>query len=203
MSTFGRFITFEGGEGCGKSTQISLLSDHLHHQKIPHIVTREPGGTVGAEEIRTLILYGDEKKWDPWAEYLLFSAARQDHVTRKIRPALDQGLWVLCDRFYDSSSVYQGLRGVDEKWMDSVYQGLFGDFGPHITFLFDVPVDEVMVRLKNRPEKTDRFDGLDQYFHEKVRTRFLEKATLNPERWKILQGTGDPESILKNLLSHL
>lgn len=196
----GRFITLEGGEGTGKSTQIALLKDWLISQKIPCIVTREPGGSPGAEEIRQLLVTGEPDRWGPEAETLLMTAARSDHVTRTVKPALTSGNWVISDRFYDSSIAYQGVgRGLGVEHVVNLQTWALGSFTPDLTLILDMPVEAGLSRAKGReavvdsPE--DRFEKLDIEFHKNLRQAFLDIAQRNHERCQVIDAAGSIEQI--------
>src|SRR5471032_1648742 len=181
----GRFITFEGGEGSGKSTQIRTLSERLDAAKLRAIVTREPGGSPGAEIIRHLVLSGMGKLLGPEAETLLFAAARDDHVHTLIEPALNQGIWVLCDRFFDSTRVYQGRLGqVSPGVLNAMQRVTIGDLKPDLTIILDVPVDVGMNRAAARrgAGAPDRFEAEDLKFHEGLRDAYRQIAAAEPER---------------------
>lgn len=205
----GMFITFEGGEGSGKTTQIRLLADHLHAQGRDVVVTREPGGTPEAEKIRELIVRRDGGGWSPWSECLLFFAARAHHVENLIKPALAEGKIVLCDRFVDSTIVYQGIgKGVDRDKLTRLYEDTLGDFAPDMTFILDIPVDIGLKRAAVRQEgvhiQEDRFEKLGTDFHEKIRQGFLDLAAQNMSRCKVIDATHAPEVVaneIKALLS--
>lgn len=205
----GMFITFEGGEGSGKTTQIRLLADHLHAQGRDVVVTREPGGTPEAEKIRELIVRRDGGGWSPWSECLLFFAARAHHVENLIKPALAEGKIVLCDRFVDSTIVYQGIgKGVDRDKLRRLYEDTLGDFAPDMTFILDIPVDIGLKRAAVRQEgvhiQEDRFEKLGTDFHEKIRHGFLDLAAQNMSRCKVIDAAHAPEVVaneIKALLS--
>jgi dTMP kinase len=183
--TRGRFITFEGGEGSGKSTQIKTLAERLNGAELRTIVTREPGGSPGAEIIRHLLLSGMGKLLGPEAETLLFAAARDDHVHAVIKPALDRGIWVLCDRFSDSTRVYQGRLGkVDPAVLNAMQRVTIGDLKPDLTIILDVPVDIGMQRAAARrgAGTPDRFEAEDIKFHEDLRDAYRQIAAAEPER---------------------
>jgi len=182
MESGGIFITFEGGEGCGKSTQVKLLSDHLQKMGVKFIVTREPGGTENAEQIRQILL-GKERELTPLTEFLLISAARADHWAKKIKPALDQGYIVICDRFYDSSLVYQSFVysnpiSVEPKLIHDVTTTITGGRFPDRTYIFDldpvIGLQRTRARSLQLPQLNNRFDNLDLSFHQKVRQGFLD-----------------------------
>ena len=185
----GVFISFEGGDGSGKSTQIRKLCAHLRHHGIDVVQTREPGGTDGAEEIRSLVLKGDHSKWDGVTEALLMFASRRDHVVKKIRPALEKGSFVVCDRFADSSMAYQGIGGaVGEDKIDALTDLTVGDLLPDITFILDVPPKIGLGRSKGRQNNVGelRFESYAIEYHEKIREAFLTIARNNPKRCVVL-----------------
>jgi dTMP kinase len=181
----GRFITFEGGEGSGKSTQIKTLAERLDAIKLRTIVTREPGGSTGAEIIRHLVLSGMGKLLGPDAETLLFAAARDDHVHTVIEPALEQGAWVLCDRFSDSTRAYQGGLGkVDPGILNAMERVTIGGLKPDLTIILDVPVEVGMQRAAARrgAGAPDRFEAEDVKFHEGLREAYRQIAAAEPQR---------------------
>ena len=181
----GRFITFEGGEGAGKSTQIRTLAERLHGDELRTLVTREPGGSPGAEIMRHLLLSGMGKLLGPEAETLLFAAARDDHVHAVIKPALDQGIWVLCDRFFDSTRAYQGSLGkVDPKVLNAIQRVTIGDLKPDLTIILDIPVEVGMQRAAARrgDGAPDRFEAEDVKFHEGLRDAYRQIAAAEPQR---------------------
>jgi dTMP kinase len=192
--TPGHLITFEGGEGAGKSTQIERLASALQAAGRTVIVSREPGGTVGAEAIRGLLLNGPPERWLPLGETLLLLAARLDHVERRIRPALAAGQWVLCDRFADSTRVYQGMAGgVGVDLVDRLGQATIGDLAPDLTLIFDVPVE---VGLARRSVATaNRFEHKGQAFHQRVRDGFLQIAAAEPARCRVIDGGRDVDAV--------
>jgi dTMP kinase len=206
----GRFVTFEGGEGSGKSTQIRMLAERLNGARLPTIVTREPGGSAGAEIIRHLVLSGMGKLLGAETESLLFAAARDDHVSQVIRPALEQGTWVLCDRFTDSTRVYQGELGkVDPKLLRAMERVTIGDLKPDLTFILDVPVAVGLQRaIKRRGAAVaDRFEEEGLAFHEKLRDAYRQIAADDPQRCVIIDANADPKTvgarIWKALREHL
>src|SRR6266567_1471840 len=181
----GRFVTFEGGEGSGKSTQIKTLAQRLAATKLRAIVTREPGGSPGAEIIRHVVLSGMGKLLGPDAETLLFAAARDDHVRTVIQPALNQGTWVLCDRFSDSTRVYQGMLGqVSPTVLNAMQRVTIGDLKPDLTVILDVPVEVGMQRAAARrgAGAPDRFEAEDVKFHEGLRDAYRQIAAAEPQR---------------------
>ncbi|QVQ38099.1 dTMP kinase [Pseudochrobactrum algeriensis] len=185
----GLLITFEGGEGAGKSTQILALADHLRAQGYEVVVTREPGGSAGAEAVRHVILSGAAETYGPAMEALLFAAARSDHVDQKIRPAIEAGQIVLCDRFIDSSRVYQGISGnLDPQFMRSVERIAIDGTMPDLTFILDIPADKGLARagLRRGNEVADRFEKETIATHEARRQAFLAIAAEEPQRCKVI-----------------
>jgi dTMP kinase len=181
----GRFITFEGGEGTGKSTHAALLAQRLRALFIGVVLTREPGGSPGAEVIRHVLLSGAAKALGPSAEAILFAAARDDHVRTTIAPALQLGRWVICDRFIDSTRVYQGMVGeVDPLLIRGLERVTIGDLTPDLTFVLDVPTDIGLARAAKRRGNgaVDRFEGEDIEFHERLRDAFLQVGVSEPDR---------------------
>ena len=183
----GRFISFEGGEGAGKSTQATLLADALTRKNIRCLSTREPGGSPGAESIRELLLQGDIGRWDPMCEALLHFAARRDHVTNVIEPALSAGTWVICDRFTDSTVAYQGFgHGLEISVIQDLHRTAVGDLWPDVTFILDIPVAEGFGRVANRSIDVDRYERMDSEFHARLRGGFLEIARENVRRCAVI-----------------
>lgn len=185
----GLLITFEGGEGAGKSTQILALADHLRAQGYEVVVTREPGGSAGAEAVRHVILSGAAETYGPAMEALLFAAARSDHIDQKIRPAIEAGQIVLCDRFIDSSRVYQGISGnLDPQFMRSVERIAIDGTMPDLTFILDIPADKGLARagLRRGNEVADRFEKETIATHEARRQAFLSIAAEEPQRCKVI-----------------
>lgn len=194
MSTRGRFITFEGGEGCGKTTQIAMLSQSLFEMDIPHITTREPGGTLLSEKIRPLVVEVQEKNedWKPLSETLLFLAARVQHWQHKIAPALEAGSWVLCDRFIDSTLVYQGIgKGLGLEFLRDLHHRLHGnDWQPEVTILLDMDHAEGLKRAGARKGNETRFESLSPEFHQRLRESFLGLAREEPQRFHVISALG-------------
>ncbi len=187
----GRFITFEGGEGSGKSTHARLLADHLNSVGIEAVLTREPGGSPGAEIIRHILLSGVAKPLGAETEAILFAAARDDHVRATIRPALEAGKWVICDRFIDSTRVYQGVLGkVDAKLIRSLERVTVGAAMPNLTFLLDVPAKIGLARATHRrgAGTTDRFESESIEFHEELRRAYLALAESERKRCIVIDG---------------
>jgi dTMP kinase len=202
----GRFITFEGGEGSGKSTQIKTLAERLDASKLRAIVTREPGGSPGAEIIRHLVLSGMGKLLGPDAETLLFAAARDDHVRTVIQPALNQGVWVLCDRFSDSTRAYQGRLGnVSSAVLNAMERVTIGDLRPDLTFILDVPVEIGMQRAAARrgTGAPDRFEAEDVRFHQALREAYRQIAAAEPQRCVLIDAAADPGTVAANIWTAL
>jgi dTMP kinase len=198
----GRFITFEGGEGSGKSTQIKTLAERVSATRLQTLVTREPGGSPGAEIIRHLVLSGMGKLLGPDAETLLFAAARDDHVRSVIQPALNQGTWVLCDRFSDSTRVYQGRVGhVAPELLSAMERVTIGDLKPDLTIILDVPVEIGMQRAAARrgTGTPDRFEAEDVQFHQQLREAYRQIATDEPQRCVLIDATADATTVAANI----
>ena len=196
MSTRGRFITFEGGEGAGKSTQSRRLAERLQAEGLTVVRTREPGGSPGAEQIRELLVSGDTDRWSGTTETLLFYAARSDHLERTIRPALARGDWVVCDRFADSTRAYQGAGGgASPSLLHALDREVVGKEGPHLTLLLDLPVEAGLSRVSSRGEAHTRFERHDAAFHERLRQAFLEMAEAEPERWAVIDAADAPDAV--------
>ena len=183
----GRFITFEGGEGVGKSTQIQLLAEALRKTGLTVVTTREPGGAPGAEEIRKLVLTGEVGRWDPTSELLLFAAARHEHVKHTIAPALTRGDCVLCDRFADSTMAYQGYgHRLGREACEAAHKLALGDFQPDLTLILDLPVEEGLKRAAARKDSDTRFERMAVEFHRRVRDGFLDIARRAPKRCRVI-----------------
>lgn len=183
----GRFVTFEGGEGAGKSTQIARLADALGAAGIAVHRTREPGGSPGAEEIRSLIVTGSADRWDARTEALLIAAARRDHVERTVRPNLAAGRWVLSDRFTDSTMAYQGIAGgVGADAVDWLRRFAVEDLAPDLTIVLDLPPTLGLAREAARPGAAQRFEKLGIAFHERLRAAFLAIAEREPRRCAVV-----------------
>lgn len=191
----GRFITIEGGEGAGKSTQARLLAAALDGIGIPVQATREPGGSPGAEAIRHLLLEGEGERWDAVSEALLLIAARRDHVARLIAPSLAQGIWVVSDRFADSTLAYQGYgKGVPLDQLAMLHRLALGDLMPDLTLVLDLPVELGLARAAAR-SAADRFERLDRDLHETLRQGFRRIAADNPGRCVLIDASGDPSAV--------
>ncbi|MBR1229432.1 dTMP kinase [Bradyrhizobium sp. AUGA SZCCT0176] len=206
----GKFISFEGGEGSGKSTQIKKLADRLATAKLRAIVTREPGGSPGAEIIRHLVLSGMGKLLGPEAETLLFAAARDDHVRTVIQPALSQGIWVLCDRFSDSTRAYQGRLGqVSPAVLNAMQRVTIGDLKPDLTIILDIPVDVGLKRaaVRRGTGAPDRFEAEDVKFHQDLRDAYQQIAAEDPQRCALIDANADTDTVAthvwKALRDHL
>lgn len=194
--TQGRFITFEGGEGTGKSTQVARLVERLRARDLEVVQTREPGGSQGAEEIRNLALNGDAGRWSATTETLLMYAARSDHLERTIRPALEAGRWVVCDRFADSSRAYQGAGGgTPAEFIETLDAAIVGDTQPDLTLVFDLPVEVGLERAFGRGLFETRFESKGLEFHERLRRGFLAIAAAHPERCVVIDADGDQETV--------
>lgn len=194
----GRFVTFEGGEGTGKSTQIKKLADRLKAARMRILVTREPGGSPGAEIIRHLVLSGMGKLLGPEAETLLFAAARDDHVRTVIQPALNQGTWVLCDRFADSTRAYQGSLGqVPAALINAMQRVTIGDLKPDLTIILDLPVEIGLQRAAARRGSgtPDRFEAEKLGFHQGLREAYCKIAADDPARCVLIDANSDPDTV--------
>jgi dTMP kinase len=202
----GKFISFEGGEGSGKSTQIKLLADRLAAAKLRAIVTREPGGSPGAEIIRHVVLSGMGKLLGPDAETLLFAAARDDHVRTVIQPALNQGTWVLCDRFSDSTRAYQGRLGnVLPGVLNAMERVTIGDLKPDLTIILDLPVEIGLKRAAARrgTGTPDRFESEDIKFHQDLRDAYRQIAAEDPDRCVLVDAAPAPDVVATQVWSAL
>lgn len=202
----GRFITLEGGEGAGKSTQAAALAEALAARGIHTLVTREPGGSAGAEAIRALLLQGEAGRWSAHSEALLFAAARADHLEKTIRPALAAGHWVICDRFFDSSRAYQGVAGgVDDAAILALHA--FGSHGmlPDRTFLLDLGPDAGRNRAEARDGAAgaDRFAARNAAFHAAVARAFRDFAAAEPDRFRVIDADAPAEAVTAAILAAL
>ena len=195
MTAGGGFISFEGIDGSGKSTQARLLADALRKGGQDVLLTREPGGSAGAEEIRKLVLEGPPDRWSPETEILLFTAARRDHLERTIRPALDAGRIVICDRFADSTRMYQGLRRAGLRLMvDSLHDLMIGQ-EPDLTLLIDMDPTTGLARALGRQGAEERFESFGQQMQEQMRAGFLALARDNSDRIRVIDGARAPEEV--------
>jgi len=185
----GRFLTLEGGEGAGKSTQGRQLVATLSKDGIPCLLTREPGGAPGSEVLRTILL---QRPWDPLAELALHFAARREHWARTIRPALEAGLWVVCDRFFDSTHAYQvGGQGADPGAFEAIRHALLGDAAPDLTLLLDLPEGAGLARARD----ANRYEALGPAFHARVRAAFRARAAAEPARFVTLDATEPRDAV--------
>ncbi|HEX2652030.1 MAG TPA: dTMP kinase [Xanthobacteraceae bacterium] len=200
----GRFITFEGGEGTGKSTHARMLASRLKPLGIDVLLTREPGGSPGAEAIRHVLLSGAAKPLGAEAETLLFAAARDDHLCQTIRPALERGEWVICDRFADSTRVYQGiLSHVDPRLITQLEELIIGNTKPHLTLVLDLPAEVGLFRASHRrgDAEPDRFERETIDFHKKLREAYLELAQREPDRCVVIDASADLNAVAKSIWS--
>ncbi len=195
--TRSRFITLEGGEGAGKSTQIARMATALRDAGQDVVTTREPGGSPGAEDIRKLLTSGETDRWLPMSEILLFYAARHDHVERTIKPALEAGKWVLSDRFFDSTLAMQGYGyGFDGQAIATLRRLVLGDFAPGLTLVLDI---EPAIGL-NRAIEAQRFERMEMRFHERLRAGFLAIAEAEPDRCVVVDAARRPEQVTADIL---
>jgi dTMP kinase len=194
--TRGRFITFEGGEGAGKSTQVQRLAARLRGQGREVVTTREPGGSPGAESIRDLVLRGSADRWSPVTETLLMYAARRDHIERVIQPALQRGAWVVCDRFADSTRAYQGAAGgVDERLIGALETHILDGAHPDLTLVFDLPVEVGLARAHARAGAEMRFESKGEAFHQRLRDGFRAIAAAEPARCALIDAAGSMDEV--------
>ncbi len=202
----GKFISFEGGEGSGKSTQVKLLAESLRKSGRNVIVTREPGGAPASEEVRDLLVSGAVDRWSPMAEVLLNYAAREMHVKATIRPAIERGVWVITDRFFDSTLAYQGYGGgVDPLRIEAIRKVVLDDFAPDLTLILDLPVEEGLNRagkrmLENKSGE-DRFERMERDFHHRLRDGFLTIAKAEPKRCRIIDASGEVAAVASRVLT--
>ena len=198
----GVFVTFEGIDGSGKSTQARRLAASLEGQGRDVVLTREPGGSRGAEEIRRLLVEGETGRWSPETEILLFTAARRDHVEKVIRPGLDAGRVVISDRFADSTRVYQGtVRGDLRATVDALHEAVIGT-EPDLTFLIDMEAEAALARGLARRSGEDRFEEFGADFQVRLRQGFLDLAGQNPERFRVIDGARGEEAVAADILEH-
>ena len=198
----GRFITLEGGEGTGKSTQIRRLAAALGEKDVKVLTTREPGGSPGAEQIRKLMVEGDPGRWDAITETLLAYAARADHVRCTIGPALLEGTWVVSDRFSDSTFAYQGAgRGLDRETIRRIDSAVLDDFAPDLTLVLDLDVPLGLKRATARGASENRFEKFGLEFHEKLRQAFLDIARRHPERCRVIDAGGSEDQVAEAILT--
>jgi dTMP kinase len=198
----GRFITLEGGEGAGKSTQVRLLAESLRDEGLMVVTTREPGGSTGAEAIRALLVEGDTNRWDGVTEALLHFAARRDHLVKTVWPALERGAWVISDRFADSTLAYQGFgHGLDPDVIASLYRVAVGHFAPDLTLVLDLPVETGLERAGTRGGAEDRYERMGLGFHQRLRQGFLGIAASNPMRCAVIDAARSPDQVHGDIMS--
>lgn len=193
----GCFITLEGGEGAGKSTQIRHLAERLKERRLDVLLTREPGGTPGGEAIRHLLVNGDTGRWQPMTEALLHTAARVEHVRNVIEPALSRGVWVISDRFADSTRAYQGAaQGLSVETVNDLQRLALGTFAPDLTLILDLPVTVALERTRGRGAGAeDRYERMGNSFHERLRAAFLGIARNEPVRCRVIDASGSVEEV--------
>lgn len=196
----GRFITFEGGEGAGKSTQVKTLVAKLRALGLEVVQTREPGGSPGAEALRDLLVRGDATRWSAVSELLMMYAARADHLEKVIRPALKRGAWVVCDRFADSSRAYQGAGGgVAPAFIEQIDAAVVGPTQPDLVLVMDMPVEAGLMRAEARGDLENRFESKGLAFHERLRAGFLARACQVPERYRVIDADRGIEPIAADI----
>ncbi|NCG11138.1 MAG: dTMP kinase [Alphaproteobacteria bacterium] len=199
----GRFITLEGGEGAGKSTQIQVVKDYLEARGIDVVVTREPGGTPVGQEIRNLLVSGDKDKWSPLSETLLILADRAAHLERVIRPALADGKYVVCDRFFDSTGAYQGIAGgLGLEVIHNLQQPVLGTTLPDVTLLLDIDPEKGLSRAQERGGDL-RFESKTLAYHQTLRQAFLDFAKQEPERMVVIDADRDIEAVSTDIITVL
>lgn len=199
----GLFVSFEGIDGCGKSTQSRLLADALKERGHDVLLTREPGGSPGAEAIRGLLLTGAPDRWSPETEILLFTAARRDHLERCIRPALSAGRTVVTDRFADSTRVYQGAARAGLQDLVDRLHALMIDCEPDLTLLIDMDPEPALARGLARASGEDRFEEMGLAFQQRLRCGFLDLAAANPDRFRVIDGNRPPEAVAAEVIDHV
>ncbi len=199
MTTRGTFLTFEGIDGSGKSTQARLLAEHLRREGRDVVLTREPGGSDGAEEIRSLVLQGDPDRWSAETEILLFTAARRDHLERTIEPALAQGKVVICDRFADSTRMYQGLSRGDLRGLVDQLHNLMIGREPDMTLLIDMDPETGLSRAKGRQGTEERFEDFGLDLQQQMRAGFLSLADEFSNRFRVVDGNRDMDSVARDV----
>ena len=200
----GCFITLEGGEGTGKSTQLPLMASYLRDKGLDVVETREPGGSPGAEKIRDLLVHGPTDRWDTITETMLHFAARREHLERTIRPALGRGAWVVCDRFIDSTMAYQGYgMGVSLGIIDHLSGMTVGSLKPDLTIVLDIPPEIGLKRADDRKAGGTRYEQMDMAFHTRLRDGFMNIAKQEPDRCVILDATASIEEIAEQIRQHI
>jgi len=197
----GKFLTFEGGDGAGKSTQARHLKASLEERGIEVVLTRDPGGSPGAEEIRKLLVEGDPERWTPLTETLLFLAARTDHIARLIERSLASGKWVVCDRFSASTLVYQGIaRGLGVETVNALQNSIPGMISPDFTIILDVTLEIGLTRVGTRAEDIEtRFEKFDGKFHDTIRNAFRELSNTLGEKCALVDGGAPPEHVASDI----
>jgi len=199
----GRFITLEGGEGAGKSTQCRRLADTLKAAGKTVLTTREPGGSPGAEAIRRLLVEGETGRWDGVTELLLHYAARRDHLETTVLPALARGDWVISDRFADSTMAYQGYGfGIGRETVEAVHRVAIGDVAPDLTLILDLSVDAGLQRAGQRDGEnggSNRYERMDRAFHERLRQGFLDIARRDPDRCAVIDAARDADAVARSI----
>ena len=196
----GRFITVEGGEGAGKSTQVKALAEHLTAAGLTVVATREPGGAAGADRIRKLLVHGPVDRWDAQTQLLLHFAARRDHLVRTVWPALDRGTWVISDRFADSTMAYQGYgHQLGRAAVEQLYALTVGNFEPDLTLILDLPVELGLARAAERGLAENRYEQMDIAFHRRVRAGFQDIAKREPQRCAIIDAAGETAAVATHL----
>ena len=204
----GFFITFEGIEGCGKTTQINHLTAYLKEKSLPFLLTREPGGTAIGDRIRQILLSSENSRMEPVTEFFLYVAARAQHISQVVLPALTDGKTVLCDRFTDATVAYQGNgRGLNPAWIEEIHDRFLNGLKPDLTFLLDLPVEEGLrrawKRMENQTVKEDRFEKEALAFHRRVREGYLLLARKEPNRIIVLDGLKDESSLHREIVTRL
>lgn len=200
----GKFISLEGGEGAGKSTQARYLVEHLNTLGIESIATREPGGTASAEEIRELWLCKENGHWDALTELLLTMASRREHLVKKVWPALERGVWVVSDRYVDSARVYQGIAsGLGIEMVSAIYAKVAGDFMPDLTLLLDLPIEAGLKRLSMRGGETNRNDKQNIEFHKTLRNGFIELSKQDADRIIVIDASGNENEVGQSIISYV
>lgn len=199
MKERGRFITLEGGEGAGKSTHAKRLAAFLRDKGVPVVLTREPGGSPRAEVLRGLLLSGRFASAGPDAEALAFAVARIDHLAETIRPALAAGIWVVCDRFFDSTRAYQGTAGADPRLLDLLDEIVVRGDRPDLTLILDVPPEAGLTRMRHRDRSLDRFESEDLAAHKARRRAFIEIAASEPKRCIVIDATRSPDEVAESV----
>jgi dTMP kinase len=196
----GRFISFEGGEGAGKSTQVKAVVARLRQSGLEVVQTREPGGSPGAEALRDLLVRGDAGRWSPLSEVLMMYAARADHLEKIIRPALARGAWVVTDRFADSSRAYQGGGGgVAPAFVEAIDAAVVADTQPDLVIVMDMPVEAGLKRAESRGDQENRFESKGIAFHQRLRQAFLDRAARVPEHYVVIDADRTIETIAEDI----